>query len=223
MVMLAANTLSKQFHQEGHRVLSDISFQCQQGESVVITGCSGSGKSTLLHCLADLEHPTSGEVHFLGKSWSQFRRKQRQTLRAQHIGFIFQFHYLLSDLTALENMVLAGMLAKLPQKDVIDKAKALMDKLGMQGFDHHPVLQLSGGQRQRIAIARALIHEPTLVMADEPTGSLDRHHADAMMAWLLEDQKKRGSTLLVSTHDLSFVEHFDRHFILKEGRLHETA
>lgn len=201
-------------------VLRDVSFQMDPGEALAITGPSGCGKSTLLYILGSLEKPTSGTFHLGSDEPAGMTGDQLSTYRNQRIGFIFQDHHLLPQLTALEN-VLVPSLAQ-PRTDpaaIQDRARRLIDRVGMTNRANHLPAELSGGERQRVAIARALIHRPALLLADEPTGNLDRNRADEVANLLLELRQEENSILIVVTHSMELAERHPRRAVLIDGAL----
>ncbi|MBJ3815465.1 lipoprotein-releasing ABC transporter ATP-binding protein LolD [Shimwellia pseudoproteus] len=220
-VLLQCDNLCKRY-QEGSvqtDVLHDVSFTINSGEMMAIVGSSGSGKSTLLHLLGGLDTPTSGDVIFNGKSLSQMSSSAKADLRNRELGFIYQFHHLLPDFSALENVAMPLMIGrqKGPQME-----KTAMDMLAAVGLDHrskHRPSELSGGERQRVAIARALVNNPRLVLADEPTGNLDARNADSIFELLGELNRQQGTAFLVVTHDLSLARRMSRQLEMRDGRL----
>ncbi|AFJ47474.1 lipoprotein-releasing ABC transporter ATP-binding protein LolD [Shimwellia blattae] len=220
-VLLQCDKLCKRY-QEGNvqtDVLHDVSFTINSGEMMAIVGSSGSGKSTLLHLLGGLDTPTSGDVVFDGKSLSQMSSSAKAELRNRELGFIYQFHHLLPDFTALENVAMPLMIGRQqgPQME-----KTAMEMLAAVGLDHrskHRPSELSGGERQRVAIARALVNNPRLVLADEPTGNLDARNADSIFELLGELNRRQGTAFLVVTHDLSLARRMSRQLEMRDGRL----
>lgn len=220
-VLLQCDNLCKRY-QEGTvqtDVLHNVSFTINSGEMMAIVGSSGSGKSTLLHLLGGLDTPSSGDVIFNGKSLSEMSSSAKAELRNRELGFIYQFHHLLPDFTALENVAMPLLIGhqKGPQME-----KAAMDMLAAVGLDHrsnHRPSELSGGERQRVAIARALVNNPRLVLADEPTGNLDARNADSIFELLGELNQKQGTAFLVVTHDLSLANRMSRQLEMRDGHL----
>ncbi len=200
-------------------VLKHIDLQLHEGESMVITGCSGSGKSTLLQCLADLDNASSGKILYQGRSWCSMKASEKQAIRRHDLGFLYQHHFLLSELTVIENLLLQAAIAKTPVSDAKKIAIALLNHADLGSHASHPIQHLSGGQRQRVALLRALMHQPKLLFADEPTGALDEETALQMLALMLTFQKERGMAMVVSTHHLAMVRHFDHHLELCQGQL----
>jgi len=202
-VVLACQQLRKSFH-EGEQtvhVLQGVDLQLAQGERIAVIGSSGSGKSTLLHLLGGLDTPTSGDIMIEGRSLIGLSAAQRGEIRHQSIGFIYQFHHLLPEFSALENVAMPLLLGSLSMAKVKERAQQFLKKVGLSDRAHHKPSQLSGGERQRVAIARALVSHPKLVMADEPTGNLDSDNAEHVQALLMSLNKELGTALLVVTHD----------------------
>ncbi len=219
--MLHCEGLTKVFEQGGESisVLNGVNFAVQSGERVAIIGPSGSGKSTLLHLLGGLEQPTSGHVSLLGSEWTQLSEKKRCQLRNQHLGFIYQFHHLLPEFTAFENVAMPLWLAKHRSADIESRVYALLEAVGLLARQHHKPAQLSGGERQRVAIARALIHAPSCILADEPTGNLDRHSAEQVFDLMLGLKQQFKTALVIVTHDLVLAKKMDRCLTLSSGQL----
>lgn len=201
------------------QVLSDIDFTIHSGERVAIVGTSGSGKSTLLHLLGGLDTPTTGEVWLQGKCLNKMNEAERGEMRNQHLGFIYQFHHLLAEFNAIENVAMPLLMRKsVSIKQAREEAVELLKKVGLNHrLDHRPG-ELSGGERQRVAIARALVTKPALVLADEPTGNLDYENAQSVFALLSELQETLGTALLMVTHDRNLAEMADKQMVLKSGK-----
>ena len=220
-VLLQCDNLCKRY-QEGNvqtDVLHNVSFSMNAGETMAIVGSSGSGKSTLLHLLGGLDTPTSGDVIFNNQPMSKLSSAAKAELRNRELGFIYQFHHLLPDFTALENVAMPLLIGK--KKGAETEARAL-EMLKAVGLDHrarHRPSELSGGERQRVAIARALVNNPRLVLADEPTGNLDARNADAIFALLGELNKTQGTAFLVVTHDLQLARRMARRLEMRDGHL----
>ncbi|MBN66016.1 MAG: ABC transporter [Rickettsiales bacterium] len=204
-------------------ILNDVSLKVRAGETVALAGPSGSGKSTLLHLAGLLDTPTTGEV-FIGDAKTQGLRDRRKTkLRNRNIGFIYQFHHLLPELNALENVALPAMIARKRPAEAKERAAALLEQVGLAERMKHRPAELSGGEQQRVAIARALVNNPVLLLADEPTGNLDEHtaeHVFAMLQTLVADEQV---ALLMATHNMVLAERCDRLVRVSEGKLHEGA
>ncbi|MFU2318172.1 lipoprotein-releasing ABC transporter ATP-binding protein LolD [Rahnella sp. PCH160] len=220
-LLLQCDTLCKTY-QEGKmhtEVLRDVSFAMQPGEMMAIVGTSGSGKSTLLHLLGGLDSPTSGEVVFKGKSLNAMSSSAKSELRNRELGFIYQFHHLLPDFTALENVAMPLLIGKKKSAEVQERAMAMLEAVGLQHRSNHRPSELSGGERQRVAIARALVNNPSLVLADEPTGNLDQRNADSIFELLGELNVRQGTAFLVVTHDLHLANRLTRQLEMRDGKL----
>lgn len=199
------------------KVLKGVNFSLGQGEQVAILGQSGSGKSTLLHLLGMLDDATSGTVKILGKDTKDFNELERAEFRNQNMGFIYQFHHLLMEFSALENTAMPLMIAGKKASEANKKAKELLELVGLGHRLSHLPSQLSGGERQRVAIARALINKPKLVLADEPTGNLDKENAQHVFDLFVKLNREIGTSLLVVTHDVQLAQQFDRVIKLDDG------
>ncbi|MBE5143527.1 lipoprotein-releasing ABC transporter ATP-binding protein LolD [Vibrio parahaemolyticus] len=200
-------------------VLKGVSFDIDKGELVSIVGSSGSGKSTLLHILGALDDATQGEVDFLGQNLSALSSNKQAALRNKHLGFVYQFHHLLADFTALENVAMPLLIGGIKVTEAKQAAKALLEKVGLSHrMDHRPS-ELSGGERQRVAIARALVNKPDLVLADEPTGNLDHNTALAIYDLMRELNKESNIAFLVVTHDNELAAKMDRQMHMQDGLL----
>ena len=203
--VLACRALGKTFRQGEYqvRVLDKIDFAIRRGERVAIVGASGSGKSTLLHLLGGLDTPTSGDVVFQGTPLSSMSSRAKAALRNRELGFIYQFHHLLPDFTALENVAMPLLIGTGGAAAAQEKAREMLAAVGLEKRSGHRPSELSGGERQRVAIARALVNNPSLVLADEPTGNLDQRNADSIFELLGELNVRQGTAFLVVTHDLT--------------------
>lgn len=220
-LLLQCDNLCKTY-QEGKMhtdVLRDVTFTMQPGEMMAIVGTSGSGKSTLLHLLGGLDSPTSGEVIFKGQSLNVMSSSAKSDLRNRELGFIYQFHHLLPDFTALENVAMPLLIGKKKSAEVQERALAMLEAVGLQHRSNHRPSELSGGERQRVAIARALVNNPSLVLADEPTGNLDQRNADSIFELLGELNVRQGTAFLVVTHDLKLAHRLTRQLEMRDGRL----
>ncbi|TKB04224.1 lipoprotein-releasing ABC transporter ATP-binding protein LolD [Alteromonas portus] len=204
-------------------VLHDISLSIKAGEHVAILGSSGSGKSTLLHILGGLDKPSSGDVEFNGKSLSKLSGNTLAKLRNDEMGFIYQFHHLLGEFTALENVAMPLRIRGLSTKAAHNKAKLMLDEVGLSHRVDHLPSTMSGGERQRVAIARALVTEPSVVLADEPTGNLDDTTGEQIYKLLTSLSEKKGTAFVVVTHDILLAEKMDRVLKIKDGRLVSQA
>ena len=198
-------------------VLKGINLEIEAGKITAVTGKSGSGKSTLLHILGTLDKPTSGEIIFKGKDLTKLSNDAKASFRNKNLGFIYQFHYLLGDFTALENVMLPNLIGGLSEKEAKKKALEILDRVGLKDrVDFHPG-ELSGGQRQRVAIARALCHNPDLVLADEPTGNLDAANAASVFELFSSLVKEKKTTVIMVTHDEALASLCDRKVVIKDG------
>ncbi|HHF7368453.1 TPA: lipoprotein-releasing ABC transporter ATP-binding protein LolD [Legionella bozemanae] len=220
-VILNAEKLYKSYNDGTSKVevLRGIDLSIDQGERLAIIGPSGSGKSTLLHLLGGLDKPTSGDVCIKDVNWQKINEKQRCKLRNQGLGFIYQFHHLLPEFTALENVCMPLLLANISVKDAEAEASKMLDDVGLKERKTHKPAQLSGGERQRVAIARALVHQPYCVLADEPTGNLDQTTATKVFDLMLELNRKMNTALVIVTHDQQLAKQMDRVLVLGEGTL----
>ncbi|STV61585.1 lipoprotein releasing system ATP-binding protein LolD [Klebsiella pneumoniae] len=220
-ILLQCDNLCKRY-QEGNvqtDVLHNVSFSIGEGEMMAIVGTSGSGKSTLLHLLGGLDTPTSGDVIFSGQPMSKLSTAARADLRNRELGFIYQFHHLLPDFSALENVAMPLLIGKKKPADIERQAKAMLQAVGLEHRSHHRPSELSGGERQRVAIARALVNKPRLVLADEPTGNLDARNADSIFQLLGELNVAQRTAFLVVTHDLQLAKRMSRQLEMRDGRL----
>jgi lipoprotein-releasing system ATP-binding protein len=219
--VLACSGLGKTFSEGGVplRILHDIDFSVAVGERIAIMGASGSGKSTLLHLLGGLDKPTTGDVMIAGKSLSSLSPVRLGRLRNRKLGFIYQFHHLLPEFTAVENVAMPLLVAGTRPADAGALAQELLDRVGLAARLTHKPAELSGGERQRAAVARALVTRPACVLADEPTGNLDRHNAEQVYDLMLELNQELGTSFLIATHDPLIAERMDRIVRLEDGVL----
>ncbi|BFT30591.1 lipoprotein-releasing ABC transporter ATP-binding protein LolD [Alteromonas sp. D210916BOD_24] len=200
-------------------VLHNISFSIKSGEHVAILGSSGSGKSTLLHILGGLDTPTHGEVEFKGKPLHQLGANELARLRNEEMGFIYQFHHLLGEFTAVENVAMPLRIRGMSVKAAHAKAQAMLEEVGLSHRANYLPSAMSGGERQRVAIARALVTEPSVVLADEPTGNLDDSTGEQIYQLLTALSDKKGTAFIVVTHDIALAQKMDRVMRIKDGKL----
>lgn len=220
-ILLSCQGLSK-VYQEGEnqtQVLKEVSFSMAEGELVAIVGSSGSGKSTLLHTLGGLDLPSSGEVFLKGQSLQKASANELAKLRNQHLGFVYQFHHLMADFTALENVMMPMLIGKQNRSEAQDRAEKMLGAVGLSHRIKHRPSALSGGERQRVAIARALVNNPALVLADEPTGNLDRKTTESIFELILKLNQEPKIAFLLVTHDLQLAEKLSRRMVMQDGIL----
>ncbi|NTU59479.1 MAG: ABC transporter ATP-binding protein [Deltaproteobacteria bacterium] len=217
--MLDSQELRKSFSEGRGRleVLRGVNLRVEQGECVAVVGASGAGKSTLLHILGALDRPTGGRVLFRGEEVFKRPEPELARFRNQHVGFVFQFHHLLPEFTALENVAMPIRIAGRAPRDAADRARLLLEEVGLGERTHHRPGELSGGEQQRVALARALALEPELLLADEPTGNLDHGTGGAIHDLLLNRNRRVGTTLVVVTHNRELARAMDRTITLADG------
>ncbi len=221
--LLSCQNVSK-FYQEGTQqteVLKQVSFSMQPSELIAIVGSSGSGKSTLLHTLGGLDQPSSGEVFIKGQSLQQMSPNALAKLRNQYLGFVYQFHHLMADFTALENVMMPMLIGQQNKTEAQDRAEQILSAVGLQHRISHRPSALSGGERQRVAIARALVNNPALVLADEPTGNLDHKTTESIFELIQQLNQEKQIAFLLVTHDLNLAEKLNRRLIMQDGVLRE--
>nr|WP_303803554.1 lipoprotein-releasing ABC transporter ATP-binding protein LolD [Snodgrassella alvi] len=200
-------------------VLDNLNFKVAHGQSVSIVGASGSGKSTLLHILGGLDKPTGGSIRLMGKDLSTLSQNSIGKLRNQYLGFVYQFHHLLPDFTALENVMMPLLIGHKSKSEAEQQALIMLEKVGLQQRVMHRPGELSGGERQRAAIARALVTHPACLLADEPTGNLDRRNAQNVLDMMLDLQSEMNASLVVVTHDDELASRFDEVLTVYDGSL----
>jgi lipoprotein-releasing system ATP-binding protein len=223
--LIRADGLSKSF-QAGEseiRVLDDVDLSIHRGDTVAIVGQSGVGKSTLLHILGILDHPSSGTLKFSGDDVFEKTDVDLARLRNEFIGFVFQFHHLLPEFNALENVMMPGLIRGIGFAAMRERAESMITEVGLAHRLRHPVGKLSGGERQRVAVARALVLDPPVVLADEPTGNLDPATGEQIADLLLGMNRARGTALVIVTHSAAMAKHLGRTLLLKDRTLRELA
>ena len=219
--MIKVVDLFKSFPMAGKElvVLNGINLEIRRGEFIAIVGASGAGKSTLLHILGTLDRPTTGTVSFEGQDLFQLSEAQQAEFRNKRVGFVFQFHHLLPEFTAIENACLPAMIQKRTQAEVEAEAAGLLKEVGLSDRLHHKPGELSGGEQQRVSVARALMQRPDLVLADEPTGNLDTHTGEALFSLLRQLNRSRGTTFIIVTHNDKLSAQADRIVHMQDGMI----
>lgn len=220
-VLLCCSNLTKcyQYPKDILTVLNCITFIMENHEMIAIIGSSGSGKSTLLHLIGGLDKPTSGEIWFEGKLLNNLSDKDCSIIRNKRIGYVYQFHHLLPDFNILENVMMPSLIGGIPISIAHHKAIAILKLIGLYNHLNHYPHELSGGESQRVAIARSIINNPTLVLADEPTGNLDKENSDNIMKLLKKLNKYYGTAFIIATHDLNLAKQCDKILLISNGNL----
>lgn len=213
--MLTVNQVTKSYH--NLQVLKGVDLEIKQGEIVSIVGASGAGKTTLLQLIGTLDKPDSGSITFLGTDIANLKKKELAKFRNKNIGFVFQFHHLLPEFSALENVCIPGYLSDTPKKEVENRAKELLEMLGLKERFHHKPAELSGGEQQRVSVARALINNPSLILADEPSGNLDSKNAEELHNLFFSLREKFNQTFVIVTHNELLSNMSDRKLVMKDG------
>lgn len=221
--VLQCTQIHKEFPSESGngvlRILQGVDLQVKKADIISIVGSSGSGKSTLLHILGGLDHPTSGDVFWHGKSIYQYKKDQIADLRNRNVGFVFQFHHLLPEFTAVENVMMPALIQDTPFAKAEERAKELLDRFGMSGRLNHRPSQLSGGEQQRVSMARALTNNPSIILADEPTGNLDEKNTESILSLLFQLREMEDVSIVLITHEKEIATRCDIVYSLQNGTL----
>ena len=221
-VVLEGTKLHKTYYQEDGselRILEGVEISVAAGEAVAVVGASGAGKSTLLHLLGGLDRPTAGDVLLAGRNLAKLSERELALVRNERIGFVFQFHHLLRDFTALENVMMPLLIRGVSRKEAAERARRLLDDVGLGQRLTHKSSQLSGGEQQRVAVARALANDPVVVIADEPSGNLDTHTGEQLHELFFRLRQNHGMAMVIATHNRDLAERADRVLHMKEGQL----
>lgn len=221
--LIQASGISKAYHHSGSRivVLDQLAFKLERGETLGIVGASGIGKSTLLHVLGTLDRPDAGRLNYSGKDVLKLDDTQLARFRNRTIGFVFQFHHLLPEFSALENTMMPALIGGVEKKDAKDAATSILVRVGLEGRLTHRAGELSGGEQQRVALARALVQRPAILLADEPTGNLDRTNSDHIHTLLMDLNQEMGMALIVVTHNMELAALVSRRVTIANGALQE--
>ncbi len=224
-LVLQCSDIHKEFPSESGngvlRILQGVDLQVKKADIISIVGSSGSGKSTLLHILGGLDQPTSGDVFWHRKSIYQFKKDQLADLRNKNVGFVFQFHHLLPEFTAMENVMMPALIQDRPFSEAEDRAKQLLDRFGMSGRLNHRPSQLSGGEQQRVSMARALTNHPSIILADEPTGNLDEKNTESILSLLFQLRDMEDVSIVLITHEKEIAARCDIVYSLHNGTLNK--
>lgn len=204
-------------------ILENLDLSIEAGEHIAVVGASGSGKSTLLHILGTLDGPSGGKISFEGQDLSALSDARKAAFRNRELGFVFQFHYLLPEFNTLENVAMQAIIGGMPRREALDRAASILDLVGLGPRKDHAVTTLSGGERQRAAIARAVLYEPKVLLADEPTGNLDEKTGEQVAGLMLELNRRLGTTLIIVTHNLELASRAGRTLELRGGKLINCA
>lgn len=224
-VIVKADTINKSFlsGRGNLEVLKGASLQLHEGEMVLLLGASGTGKSTFLHILGTLDRPDSGSISYDGLDVNTLKHNELSKFRNEKIGFVYQFHHLLPDFNALENVMLPGLIRGLQKEDAAENALELLKAVGLENRDTHKPNQLSGGEAQRVAVARALFNKPQVVYADEPTGNLDNKTGAALLELFLELNARFNQTFFIATHNERLMEQIERRYLIKDGVITDNS